>query len=268
MNNNEQNTNNVNNINNQNNNINTNQNNYQGMVNNQQIPVVPVINEINVNQPQQLNDQNQNKTGELNTNPSNQMPPLQEVKIEEPKKGSNFKYIMTFLLFVLLFAVVLFLPDISEYINIQKAKQAEKNNVVVITTGTLKCKLSDNDSNFDYSYIALFDFKDSKLTKLTYTSETKGDRNLDEEELAKLNNSCNDLVEYTKTYDGVAVNCSLKAGTFTKKQIFNYNEINEEEVTATYVEAGGIYPDYSLNQNIDEIERNMKNSDYDCERIK
>ena len=47
-----------------------------------------------------------------------------------------------------------------------------------------------------------------------------------------------------------------------------YNEINEEVVTSAYVEAGGIYPDYSLNENIDQIERNMKNSGYECERIK
>ncbi len=256
--------------------------NIQQMPTNQNIPINQVTNEINnqninTQTPQNIPTQSQNVNNinqiQNNNNESHnlhQEENLKEVKItdQNSSKKGNLKYILTFILFIVLFALVYFLPDISEYINLAIAnKKAEKNNVV-ITTGTLKCKLENSDSKLDYSYLALFDFNDSKLTKLTYTITTKGDETVDNEDLEKLNTECKNLETHTSSETGIIVGCTLNRGSFTKKQIFNYKDIDTDKITSIYAEAGGIYPEYRLDENIDTIEKNMKASGYSCERIK
>ena len=278
MNSNEQNSNNNIEVNSQT--INNTNGNVQQTPINQNIPINHIPNEISQNQNAQ-NIQtgqpiqnvpiiNETPMGNNETHNFHEEKDLKEVKINDPstsQKG-NFKYFLTFLLFIILFALVYFLPDISEYINLDRAKREAEKNAVVITSGTLKCELEKNDSNLDYSYSALFNFTNSKLKKLTYTITTKGDETIDNEELEKLNTDCQTLETDTSEVPGIIISCSLSRGTFTKKQIFNYQEINTENITSIYAEAGGIYPEYKLNDNIDIIEKNMKSSGYNCERIK
>lgn len=190
--------------------------------------------------------------------------PLNEVQIGEVKT-SNFKYIMTILLFLVLGGTILFMPEISQYM---AQLEYEKNNASVpkITTGTLKCELSRNSDNFDMNYEYKFSFTDNKFKKLTFVSETRGDSNLDEVELDKLHNECLFLKEVTQTLKGISVNCELKSGTMTRAQILNYADIDTEAAYSAYSEAGGVYPDYNYLEDMDGIEKNMKAAGYTCER--
>ena len=97
---------------------------------------------------------------------------------EEKKANSNFKYIMTIILFIGLFALVYFLPDISNYISAYQANKANMANEL-ITTGNLTCTLKTYNKKYDLEYTSIFAFTDSKLTKLTYTAKTKGDASKD-----------------------------------------------------------------------------------------
>lgn len=191
---------------------------------------------------------------------------MKEVQITDAPQ-SNFKYIMTIILFVVLGVAVIFMPEISNFITIMKAEKANET-AAKITTGTLKCEISRNSSNLDMEYTYVFSFTDNKFKKLSYESVIRGDANLDEAELDSLYNECETLKLYTSELAGVSVSCKLSSGTLTKSQTLNYENINVDETYTAYTEAGGVYPDYNYLEDMDDIEKNMKAAGYTCERYK
>ena len=88
--------------------------------------------------------------------------PLNEVKINEPVKESNFKYIMTIILFIVLGGVALFMPEISDYVALKKYEK-EHATLPKIVDGTLKCTLSRNDDRFDMNFTYRFHFSSNKF---------------------------------------------------------------------------------------------------------
>ena len=185
--------------------------------------------------------------------------------VKAPKKESNFKYYMTAFLFIALILMVIFLPDISSFVsNYFAEKKAQE--VPALTTGTLTCTLNTSDDRYDYYYQADFNFRDSQLYRLTYNTTIKGDQNLDAVELAEMEASCNLLKSQTANLDGITVSCSLSNGVVENEQVLSYENIDIELLTTAYLEAGGTYPNYRYQQNIDEIEKDMNASNYTCER--
>ena len=47
-----------------------------------------------------------------------------------------------------------------------------------------------------------------------------------------------------------------------------YSLIDVDKVTTAYLEAGGVYPNYKYNEDIDKVEKSMKASGYTCNRYK
>ena len=185
--------------------------------------------------------------------------------VKAPKKESNFKYYMTAFLFIALILMVIFLPDISSFVsNYFAEKRAQE--VPALTTGTLTCTLNTSDDRYDYYYQADFNFRDSQLYRLTYNTTIKGDQNLDAVELAEMEASCNLLKSQTEDLDGITVSCSLSNGVVENEQVLSYENIDVELLTTAYLEAGGTYPNYRYQQNIDDIEKDMNASNYTCER--
>lgn len=193
---------------------------------------------------------------------------LNEVVIKpEEFQVSNIKLVFTFLLMVVLGGTIIFMPEISEFMRMKKEEQASLTQPK-ITTGSLKCEIERVSDNFDLKFEYNFKFTDNKFKKLYYTSETRGDMNLDEQELDKLNNDCLLLKETTTELSGIEVSCKLLGGTLTKTQTLDYEKIDVEQAYAAYSEAGGIYPEYKYLQDMDSIEKNMKAAGYTCKRIK
>lgn len=184
---------------------------------------------------------------------------------KKTKKESNLKYYMTFIFFALLIWMVAFLPEISSFVsNYMASKQQE--GVPAITTGTLTCTMNTNDDKYDYYYEADFNFKDSKMYRLTFSATTKGDQNLDAIELSGMKSSCDLLQQQTANLEGVEVSCSLSNGVYENVQKLDYEDLKSNLVTTAYLEAGGTYPNYEYGQDINEIEKEMKASNYTCER--
>ena len=184
---------------------------------------------------------------------------------KKTKKESNLKYYMTFIFFALLIWMVAFLPEISSFVsNYMASKQQE--GVPAITTGTLTCTMNTNDDKYDYYYEADFNFKDSKMYRLTFSATTKGDQNLDAIELSGMLSSCDLLQQQTANLEGVEVSCSLSNGVYENVQKLDYEDLKSDLVTTAYLEAGGTYPNYEYGQDINEIEKEMKASNYTCER--
>ena len=191
-----------------------------------------------------------------NLQPTNQ-------KKEKDDGPSTFKRIMAIILFLGFFAMVYFLPEISNMIT---KYQESKKPKEVITDGVSTCKLSRTSENLDINTIAKFSIINSKLYKLEYITTTIGDKVEDEEELKKLNNSCETLKLAAGELNGVTISCSLNNGTNTTKQKLDFEKVNADEVSTAYLEAGGVYPEFKKNDNIDKIESKMRASGYECTR--
>ena len=183
----------------------------------------------------------------------------------EKKANSNSKYYLTFIFLFGLILMVVFLPNISEFVS-DYFKGKEATEAPVLTTGILSCTMNTNDDKYDYYYQADFSFKDSKMYMLTFTTTIKGDRNLDALELSEMKNSCNLLSSQVEGMEGVRVSCSLQEGVYENEQVLDYRSLNPDTVTTAYLESGGTYPNYQYQQSIDDIEKEMNASNYTCER--
>lgn len=193
--------------------------------------------------------------------------PLKEVVVGQEEKTSNLKYVFTFILFIILGGTIIFMPEISKYMA-QVKYERENANAPKIIDGSLKCQLSRSSDRFDMEFKYEFVFNDNKFKKLNFVSETKGDANLDAQELEVLYNECLTLKNVTESIDGIIVGCDYGSGKVTKTQRLDYSNIEVDKAYTAYSEAGGVYPDYNYLEDMDKIEKNMKAAGYTCERIK
>lgn len=84
---------------------------------------------------------------------------------ENNNGGGKFQTFFLFVLFGGLLAFIIYIDDITLYLETRK----DNNNQIEekITTGTLVCDSEKSTSNMDYTYTAKFEFRDSKLKGLT-----------------------------------------------------------------------------------------------------
>lgn len=179
-------------------------------------------------------------------------------------KGATFGIVA---LFVGLLVMVIFLPDIQEYIENQKYLRNQPVEEK-ITTGTLNCTLEDSSETLDYDYTFNFSFTDNKLNRLKSVTEIRGDVSLDEEELDKLKSECDLLATVVDGLSGVEVTCKLENGRLKKTQVFNFSSIVVDDAITAYIEAGGNYPFYRNGDDMDKIEKELLGSNYSCKREK
>lgn len=176
---------------------------------------------------------------------------------------SGFKRVLCFILLAFFIVMVIFLPQITEFIN---AKINERNTQE-ITTGHLICTLSKTTSNLDVGIEADFNFVNNEVIKLTYTTTYTGDATTDKEELQKYNEDCIILKNIAVQYEGISTTCSLNNGISIEKQVFDYEKLDAKKANAAYAEAGGIYPDYKKGDKISDVESKMTSSGYSCNKV-
>lgn len=179
---------------------------------------------------------------------------------------SKSRYVFLIMVFIMLMALVYFLPNITEYVAL---KQAEKNQVnEEFSDGSLVCSLKKTGTDLDIVYDSVFAFSDNKLDKLIFTTTTKGDQSLDYDTFDREYKSCTLLSEETINVSGVSVTCDLNTSSVVVKQSINYNLLDLDQVTSAYVEAGGVFPNFESGEDIYKIERQMNASGYTCERCR
>lgn len=189
---------------------------------------------------------------------------LKEVEINYTPP-SKFKTVMTIIMFILIIAFVIFLPDITGMISQYKLNK-DKAPETVITTGQLECTLKSNTTNLDMEYFRIFKFTDSLLYEANYTLTTKGDATLDEKTLDEMAEKCNHLSDSTKDLSGVTISCNYSDGKLVEKQNYIFASINNKNLDAAFAEAGGTYPEFRDGQEIDSIEKTMNAAGYTCVR--
>lgn len=178
---------------------------------------------------------------------------------------SKFKMAMTIFMFLLIIAFVIFLPDITSFVNLYKAN---KNKIPekIITSGKLECTLKSHTANLDMEYLRVFKFNDSKLYEANYNLTTKGDVTLDEKTLNDMADKCNHLASNTKDLAGVSISCNYTEGKLEEKQNYIFASIIYDDLDAAFTEAGGTYPEFRDGQEIDSIEKTMNAAGYSCSK--
>ena len=180
---------------------------------------------------------------------------------------SKFKIVVLIIFFILLVGFVLFLPDISAYIEKYKSGNTSYTKEE-ITTGKLICTLNSNTTNLDKNYSWRFIFSENKLDSVRLELVTRGDATGDKEALSEIGQKCKTLEEETNSIDGVSVRCDIYDDRIIETQSFNLENIDNDKLDAAYSEAGGMNPGYKYNQDISIIEKNMNASGYSCKKEK
>lgn len=187
---------------------------------------------------------------------------IKEANADVAGGPSGFKRLLCFFLLALFIAMVIFLPQITEFIN----TKINERNATEITTGHLLCSLDKTTTNLDVGIEADFHFINNEVVKLTYTTTYTGDAITDKEELQRHYETCTTLKNIAISYDGISTTCSLKNGIGIEKQIFDYEKLDAKRANAAYAEAGGIYPDYKKGDQIKNVESKMTSSGYSCKK--
>lgn len=198
---------------------------------------------------------------------------IRDAKIDEKIKKANENYVPNskfknfglVLFFVVLIGFVIFLPEIEALV--AKYKSNNNTNEEKITTGTLVCEFSKSSENLDFDYTMEFGFSNSKLKSLSYTTEIKGDAVNDADELSSYYNSCVMIEKSVKDYEGITITCKNENNKIFQNERFSYSSLDTEKISPIFAEAGGIYPEYKYEDDIDTIEKNMDMSGYKCERV-
>ncbi len=224
-------------------------------------PAPPVMNPVSVQAPPPVNPQPSGVGNDPNTIVNQNLKTV-EVNYTPPSKA---KTILLVIFFVLLIGFVVFLPEISTFI---ENYQANKNqpDVEKITTGRMKCSLSTSTTNLDKNLEFVFRFTDNKLEKFEYTVMTRGDATLDEKTLDELATTCKQLASETESISGVTIQCEYMDSSVTEIQTFELKDIDQSKLDAAYTEAGGTHPEFPYGQDMDVIEKTMNASGYTCKR--
>lgn len=187
---------------------------------------------------------------------------LKRVEIDYKPPG-KFKIFLMIIFFIFIIAFALFLPEISEYINLYKAGKLNQVSEE-ITSGKLTCTLKSNTANLDMDYTRVFYFTDLRLKSADFKVVTRGDPTQDEQTLDGLNQKCVKLSQSTKSLSGINVSCDYTDGKLTEHQKFEYASINVEEIDSAFAEAGGNLPEFKNDQDITDIEKKMNSAGYSC----
>lgn len=196
----------------------------------------------------------QNTKGQQNGNP----PKQNSSNNKEEKKPGKIRYILLVLFFIVLLVIVWFLPDLRKMATDRKMESQEE-----VINGTLKCVYEEEDDLLTTLYTSEFQVENNKIKSYISTVETKGDTG-SEEDLATKNEECELLTKMVKGISGVKSSCSLNSRKQTSIQEIDYSKVNQKKLTSAYSEAGGIVPDYTLDQDARDIKKDMTLARYSC----
>ncbi len=176
------------------------------------------------------------------------------------KKESGFKYFLAMVFLIGMLAFVFFLPNIS---TIVETKLKHKNNVETtsIENGVMNCTLTKSSDETDTTYESEFNFTKEKLiTQANITTvESLNASYLDEQK-----KECDQTALISNNTSGVTRTCNLSTGILTITEVLTLKDIDTNKLTS-YVEAGGNFPKFKYEQNINNIQTQMLKSGYDCE---
>ena len=189
------------------------------------------------------------------------------VRTAEEEKGYSRRRVGMLIFFILLIAFVIFLPNLRD-LYIQYKTHVEEEE---ISSGKLICTLDRSTDDFDITYNETFSFKKYKLQSFNYSVETKGDASKDIGKFKEIYGKCDNLSKTVgiNNLTGIVIDCSYVEGDdkVVETQTFDYNTIDKGELKSAYTEAGVEYPEFELDDNINEIEKSMLAGGFTCQKV-
>lgn len=180
--------------------------------------------------------------------------PKENNEEEKPNKG---KTAFLIILFIFLGAFVIFLPEISNYLQHRNTPKTTPE----IENGILTCKMEKTDDQTITSYQMDFRFSKKELITATYKIQTESE---DKKIIEAKNTECQNISNAATNTNGIEVDCTTNANIATIKQNYTLQLIDNNNLTK-FTEAGGTYPEYKFQENIYDIKTKMIDSGYDCE---
>lgn len=194
-----------------------------------------------------------------------------ENPVEPKKKGGNFKYVMTVFLFIALLAIIYFLPEISDGIKNYKANKNQPQTTTPnkVKSGVMLCSLTKTTKTKEITAITEFMFTNEKMKSTEQETTTALKEDATGEDLTDLENlqtSCEHLKEVVKSVSGMEAFCTKNATTQTTRETIDYTSLDLDLIQDNIAEFGGNYPEFQLDQDINDIQSLMESSGYECER--
>lgn len=211
-----------------------------------------------------VNSEVLNSTEVLQADNSSNTPTSDENYVYVPP--SKFRYFLLIVFFFILLGMIIFLPEITEIVNLRLF--GNDNVVEKIVDGTLECSLKKTGTSLDTVFNAKFSYTDLKLDKLTFSTTINGDAKLDYGVLNQNYNDCLMLKDSVQSIDGVAISCDLAFSSVVTTESIRYNVVDIMKATSAFGEAGGVFPEFESREDINKIEREMNASGYTCNKYK
>ncbi len=183
----------------------------------------------------------------------------------EYKPPGFFKKFLMLLMFLLVLGIIIFLPQIEEYIEQYNSSGGDIDNVIL--DGKMSCNYDTNDKKFDYLYDIEFSFKNKELTSIIYKLNTKGDASLDSDELSKLYEECKNVSNSLQNANvsGIKVSCDKLDGVVIVDQTIDYLSFDASSVTDFYKSSSVKIPEFQAKENIYTIKEKLQAKGYTCE---
>ena len=178
---------------------------------------------------------------------------------EEPRKGGKLRIFLLIILFIILWGVAFFLPDITKYLE----SMNNKDETEQITTGTLVCNYKNKSRSGSKEIEARFSFADNKLKRVDMTFVTEND---DEEKLKLVMDRCDAVSTAVVSLKGIEIKCNQSDGKIVQTEKIDYENFDSKELGPDFAEAGGTYPKFDFNENIDKVNKEMVKAEYRCNK--
>lgn len=202
----------------------------------------------------------------------NQDPNLPQTPVElpvpestPPEKGSKLKTLGVIFIFALLFAVVLFLPEISNYMKEKMEKPIPSPIPEEETYQKRICTLQKETEDIMISVKLTFLYQDNNLKKETlFNTTTLSSITDDDKILYHKQLKCQAFKEVIEQQDGIKQTCTLKDNAYTINQEIDYAKLEDIVVDQNIGELEGFYPEFTYNQDKNYIETQLAESGYVC----
>ena len=176
------------------------------------------------------------------------------------QKNKSGKPYLLIILFVIVLGAILLLPYTGSLFEKLFSKSNEPEVAGEKNTGTLTCTLENEKDKVKYDYTETYEFQDSKVQSLQHVVLIQGDALvLDAKDL-----QCKTLKAVSENISGVSIQCNLSSDKMVETQLFNFNTLKSKDLNSTFIEAGGVYPNFEQQDNISGIEKDLKLSGYKC----
>ena len=163
-------------------------------------------------------------------------------------------------------AFCIFLPQIREFVTKWESGKLNEVPEVKITNGVLECDYERSSEELEYKYHYKFKFSKNTLESYEKSTTVRGDASIDGDKLSTLKENCNAMRRAADEINGIEILCSAETNKVITTEKLELKDFNNESITPAYTEAGGEYPEYSFEQDMDEVEKNMKAAGFTCER--